>query len=204
MLDLDRALTEIHAVRSQIARGTEFRGYGPAAFAATGVLAVLAALAQAQWIETPLNDIRSYLALWITAAALSAAIIGIDVVTRSHRVHSGLADEMIRGAVEQLLPALAAGVLLTVTLARFAPQHLVLLPGLWQIVLALGVFASCRSLPAPLIAIGVWYFGSGLICIAVADANPLSPLAMGIPFGGGQLLAAALIQFIGARDAVQE
>ena len=34
MLDLDRALTDIRAMRSQIARGTEFRGYGPAAFAA--------------------------------------------------------------------------------------------------------------------------------------------------------------------------
>ena len=196
MLDLDRALIEIRAMRSQIARGTEFRGYGPAAFAATGILAVAAAFAQAQWIQRPDSNIQDYLALWIATATLSAFIIGIDVVTRSRRVHSGLADEMIRAALEQLLPALAAGVLLTVTLVRFAPQHVAMLPGLWQIVLGLGVFASCRSLPAPLIAIGVWYLGSGLVCIALADASPLSPLAMGLPFGGGQLLAAALIQLV--------
>lgn len=204
MLDLDRALDEIRAMRSQIARGTEFRGYGPVALTATSILAVGASLIQAQWIATPLADIRNYLALWIATATLSALIIGIDVLTRTRRIHSGLADEMIRAAIEQLLPALAAGVLLTVTVVRFAPHHIALLPGLWQILLGLGVFASCRSLPAPLIAIGAWYLLAGLTCIAVADLDPLSPVAMGLPFGVGQLLTAALIQFHGAGDAIQE
>lgn len=204
MLDVERALTEIQAVRSQIARGTEFRGYGPAAFAATAIFAMAASIGQALWIDIPLTELRPYLALWIATAALSAVIIGIDVVTRSRRVHVGLADEMVRAAVEQMLPALVAGLLLTIALVRFAPQHAALLPGLWQIVLSLGVFASCRSLPKPLLAVGVWYLGCGLVCLAVADAYPLSPAAMGIPFGGGQLLSAALIQFVGARDDIEE
>jgi hypothetical protein len=203
VLDIDRALIEIRAMRSQIARGTEFRGYGPAAFAATGIFAGLAAFLQTQFIPAPLADIQTYLALWIATAALSVLVITIDVVTRSHRVHSGLADEMIRGAVEQLLPAMAAAVLLTVAVVRFSPQHLVMLPGLWQIALSLGIFASCRSLPAPLITTGVWYLAAGIISIAVADERPLAPLAMGLPFAGGQLLAAVLIQFIGARDAIE-
>ncbi len=204
MLDLDRALTEIRAMRSQIARGTEFRGYGPAAFTATAVLAAAAALAQQYLIAEPLVEIRSYLALWIATAALSVAIVGVDVITRSRRVHSGLADEMIRAAVEQMLPAMAAGVLLTVTLVRFAPQHITLLPGLWQIVLALGAFASCRSLPVPLVAVGIWYLFAGLVCVATSDIEPLSPIAMGLPFGGGQLLTAVLIHLTGVRDVVEE
>lgn len=203
-MDIDRALTEIRAMRSQIARGTEFRGYGPVAVASTAGLAIAAALFQAQWIEQPLTDIRGYLALWIATAALSVIVIGIDVVTRTRRVHRGIADEMIRAAVEQMLPALAAAVLLTVVLVRFAPYHSALLPGLWQVMLSLGVFASCRSLPAPMIAVALWYLGSGLICIALADAGPLSPLAMALPFGGGQLLAAAIIQFIGESDGAEE
>jgi hypothetical protein len=204
MLDLDRALDEIRAMRSQIARGTEFRGYGPVALAATGILAVVASLIQAQWIATPLADIRDYLALWIATAALSALIIGIDVLTRTRRIHTGLADEMIRAAIEQMLPALAAGVLLTVTVVRFSPQHIAMLPGLWQILLGLGVFASCRSLPAPLVAVGAWYLFAGLTCTALADLDPLSPVAMGLPFGVGQLLTAVLIQFYGAGDVTQE
>lgn len=202
MRDLERALNDIQAMRSQIALGTEFRGYGPAAFATTGVLGASAALLQSLWIGDPAADILSYLGLWIATALLSAVIIGIDVVTRARRVHSGLADEMVQSAAEQLLPAAVAGGLLTVVLVRCAPQSLWMLPGLWQIVLSLGVFAACRMLPAPLIAVGVWYLGTGLACLAFAsDAYALSPWAMGLPFGVGQLLTAALIYLVGLRDA---
>jgi hypothetical protein len=202
MRDLERALSDIQAMRSQIALGTEFRGYGPAAFATTGVLGALAALLQSLWIENPAAEIISYLGLWIATALLSAVIIGIDVVTRSRRVHSGLADEMVQSAAEQLLPAAVAGGLLTIVLVRYAPQSLWMLPGLWQIVLSLGVFAACRMLPAPLLAVGVWYLGTGLACLALAsDAHAVSPWAMGLPFGIGQLLTAALIYLLGLRDA---
>ena len=40
MRDLDKALADIFAIRSQIAAGTAFRGYGPATVAATGGLAL--------------------------------------------------------------------------------------------------------------------------------------------------------------------
>jgi hypothetical protein len=43
--------------------------------------------------------------------------------TRTHRMHSGLSDE-IRMAVEQFLPAVGAGVLLTIALVRFVPAAL--------------------------------------------------------------------------------
>ena len=202
MRDLERALNDIQAMRSQIALGTEFRGYGPAAFATTGVLGALAALLQSLWIENPAAEILSYLGLWIAIALLSAVIIGIDVVTRARRVHSGLADEMVQSAAEQLLPAAVAGGLLTIVLVRYAPQSLWMLPGLWQIVLSLGIFAACRMLPAPLLAVGVWYLGTGLACLAFAsEAQALSPWAMGLPFGIGQVLTAALIYLVGLRDA---
>ena len=56
---------------------------------------------------------------------------------------------MIRIAVEQFLPALGAGLLLTFTLQRVAPAQLWMLPGLWQVIFSLGIFASCRFLPEP-------------------------------------------------------
>ena len=85
MRDLEQALTDIRAMRSQIARGTEFRGYGPAAFAATGVIAILAALAQPHLIENPAAETVSYLGLWVATALVTAAVIGADVVTRSRQ-----------------------------------------------------------------------------------------------------------------------
>ena len=47
MPDLHKALAEIDAIRTQVARGTEFRGYGPATVALTGLLALLASGIQA-------------------------------------------------------------------------------------------------------------------------------------------------------------
>jgi hypothetical protein len=194
MRDLDKALTDIQTMRSQIARGIEFRAYGPATIGATGLISIIAGLIQFYWVGGGLSVINSFLVLWTAAAALSAAIIAAEVLTRSKRVHSGLADEMIQAAVEQILPSIVAGALLTYVLVRFAPETVWMLPGLWQLILSLGIFASRRFLPAQLMSVGVWYLASGLICLAYANGSyALSPLVMALPFGGGQLLAAFLI-----------
>jgi len=171
-----------------------FQGYGPAALAATGVLAVLAAAIQSAWLPDPAGSVSAYLMLWIGTAVVSVAIVGIEAVRRSRRVHSGLADDMIQAAIGQFLPSMVAGALLTFVIVRFIPQVLWMLPGLWQILFSIGVFASCASLPRPLIAVGVWYLGTGLACLVLAaDTQSFSPWSMALPFGFGQLLAAILL-----------
>jgi hypothetical protein len=195
MQDLHRALADISAIRGQMARGTVFRGYGPAALAATGSLALLAAVVQSYWIDDPLRDTRAYLTLWIVTAALAVLIVASEAIRRSRRIHDGLADDMLRAAAEQFLPAAVAGVLLTLVLVRTAEAQVWMLPGLWQILFSLGVFASCRSLPRPMIAVAIWYLATGLACLALAAGEyVLSPWAMGVPFFVGQLLAAFLLK----------
>lgn len=199
-MDLNKALSDIEAIRSQLARGTVFRGYGALTVAATAVLAALAACAQALLIPDPLSEILSYLALWVGTAGLSALLIGVEMVARSRRIHSGLADEMIHAATEQFIPAGIVGALLPLVIYRFLPQSLFMLPGLWQIVFGLGLFASSRSLPRPMGAVGIWYLVAGLATLAFAG-DRLSPLAMGVPFGLGQaFMAAVLFWSVEARD----
>jgi len=203
MKDLDKALADITAIRSQMARGTEFRGYGPITVAATGLLAMLAAAIQALWLPDPASNALAYLALWVATAAISVVLIGVEMVARSRRIHSGLADEMIHAATEQFIPAGVAGMLITVVLYRFAPESLWMLPGLWQIVFSLGLFASCRSLPRAMFAAGVWYLGAGLAALAFANGEQaFSPYAMAVPYGVGQLyIAAVLYRAVGDKDA---
>ena len=203
MKDLDKALADITAIRSQMARGTEFRGYGPITVASTGLLAMLAAAIQALWLPDPASNPLAYLALWVATAAVSVVLIGVEMVARSRRIHSGLADEMIHAATEQFIPAGVAGMLITVVLYRFAPESLWMLPGLWQIVFSLGLFASCRSLPRPMFAAGVWYLGAGLATLALANGEQaFSPYAMAVPYGVGQLyIAAVLYRAVGDKDA---
>ena len=201
MNDLNRALGDISSIRRQVARSTEFRGYGPATLAATGGIAILAATAQALWLPDPANRIAAYLAIWISTAVVSAGLIGVQMVTRTHRMHSGMADEMIRMAVEQFLPAAVAGALMTLVLAGSVPSALWMLPGLWQVIFSLGVFSSCRFLPRPMAAAGVWYVLTGMACIMLANGRALSPWAMGIPYGAGQLLVAGILFFTARKGS---
>jgi hypothetical protein len=203
MADLYKALGDISSIRRQMAHSTEFRGYGPATLAATGGMAVLAAWAQAIWLPDPAGHIAAYLGLWICTAVLSAALTGVQMYTRTRRIHSGLSNEMIRVAVEQFLPAAGAGLLVSVTLARFVPAAFWMLPGLWQVIFSLGIFSSCRFLPRPMIAAGVWYLISGLACIALGDSRSLAPWTMGLGYGVGQLLVAGIL-FVGTPEAADE
>lgn len=201
MSDLNRALAEIGAIREHIARGSRFHGLGPTAFAGTGALSFLAAAGASRWMGTPAQAPWAFLTLWIAVAALSAAVIGYEMISRSRRLHSDLADEMIAAAVSQFLPAAAAGALMTLVLVRFAPSALWMTPGIWQVCFGLGVFASCRFLPQAMPVVGVWYLASGLVALAFAQ-GPLafSPWTMGIGFGVGQTLVALVLRFAGSAD----
>ena len=97
-------------------------------------------------------------------------------------------------AVEQFLPCIVAGALLTVVLALFVPDNLWMLPGLWQMLFGLGIFASHRRLPRPTLGVAMFYLLAGVLCLALARGEAaLSPWAMCIPFGVGQLYAAAVL-----------
>ena len=196
MTDLSQALAEISAIRAQVARGTQFRGYGPASIAASGVLALVVASVQAFYARGTGGDVAVFIAVWVATAAISVALATWETIVRANRVHSGFAGEMIQSAVEQFLPATIVGVLLTGVLLRAAPKDLWMLPGLWECIFSLGVFASCRFLPRQMFGVGVWYLAAGLTCLMI-ESGPgvLSPWAMGIPFGIGQLLVAAVLRY---------
>jgi hypothetical protein len=197
MNELRQALSEIHSIRTQVANGTEFRGYGPASIAASGILALLVAAVQAQWMATPgTADLTVWLGVWGSTAVISMFLAGIETFSRSRRMHVGFAGEMVRSAVAQFLPAVMVGFLLTAVMMRMAADECWMLPGLWELIFSLGVFASCRFLPRQMFGVGVWYLGAGLFCLAAASSTKtLSPWAMGIPFGVGQLLVAAVLRF---------
>src|ERR1700724_3132277 len=102
MPDLHKALADIDVIRTQVARGTEFRGYGPAPVALTGLLALLASGIQALALDHPREQVGGYLAIWVGTAILSVALIGAETITRPRRLHSGLADEMLHAALDNL------------------------------------------------------------------------------------------------------
>src|SRR4030088_2920286 len=104
MRDLDKALADIFTIRSQIAAGTAFRGYGPAAVAATGGLALLTAVIQFLWLDDPTGHPFVFFSRWAADALVAGDVIWSEMQPRPRRHHSGGADAMIHQAVEQFLP----------------------------------------------------------------------------------------------------
>ena len=196
MRELDKALADIIAIRSQIAAGTAFRGYGPATMAATAGVALLTAFLQSAFLANPTTSPLTFFFGWSLAALISLVMIGIEMRARTQRHHSGFADAMIHQAVEHFLPSFIAGVLFAAMFWKFAPEALWMLPGLWQILVSIGVFASVRLLPRSVALAGAWYFVAGFtVLLLTSQSHMLSPWAMGLPVAIGQSLMATILYF---------
>jgi len=193
--DLQEALDQLDRIHSQIAQSAEFKGYGLATVAASGVVAWAAAGLQALLIPDPESQFTYFVLLWTGAALLSVFIVGIEMIRRARRLHAGLAPKLVLAALGHIAPAGAAGALLTLVLQPASPEVRGLIPGLWQILFSLGLFASIRFLPRGAYAAAVWYLGAGLIALGTT----LSPWTMGIPFGVGQFLLAAAFRQAGEK-----
>jgi hypothetical protein len=193
-MELDKALSDIEKIRSQIAKNQEFRGLGPHALAFTAFVAIAAGTLQNTFIPDAAKEPERFVALWVIAAFGAALIVGIEAVRRSRVEHGGLADEMLHTAAAHFLPAGVAGALITIIMQQAAPEALWMLPGLWQILYALGVFAACASLNRAMYVVGFWYFFTGLACLMLGrDTNAFSALSMALPFAIGQTLAAYIL-----------
>jgi hypothetical protein len=200
-MELRDALTQITEIRLHLARTEVFRGYRAMPVAFSGGVALLAALIQGVTISEPAGQIGSYLSLWIGAAVVSGLAAGLEMMIRARNAATPVTRELTWLAIEQFCPCLVAGALVTVVLVRAAPESLWMLPGLWQIFYGLGIFASCRLLPRPTFWVAIFYLGTGLTVLALArDGASLAPWTMGLPFGMGQLLAAAVLYRTLERD----
>ncbi len=200
-MQLHNALDQIDAIRRGLARAELFRGYRALPTALTGVIALGAALAQGLWIEDPVRQVAAWSALWIGAAVLAFATVTGPLMLRL----LSRPDEWRRShtlvALEHLLPSYVAGALLTAVILRSSPESIAILPGLWQVLFALGLFASRSLLPLPVLFMALFYLVAGTATWAWGlSGGSLSPWMMGLPFGVGQLGCAAILRACLERD----
>jgi hypothetical protein len=192
--DLSQALDQISEIRRQMARGQVFRGYRAQTTALTGALAIVVAALQERIIPQPWHNLPGYLGLWCGLAALSAAIFGVELFIRCRRLASPLQNERTFDAAERFIPSLATGGILTFVFFRFVTDQIWMLPGLWAVCFSLGIFASRTLLPRGIsVAAGYYLIAGSLDLMLARGAHAFSPWAMGLTFGVGQLLAAAVL-----------
>lgn len=193
-MELHEAMLQISAIRQQMARTEQFRGYRAAPVALSALLAVAAGVLQPLLITDPETQLERYLTLWVAVATLSFLLCMGGVWLRYRRATGLLHKETTQFALTQFTPCLVTGALLTIVLRRSAPQSAWMLPGLWAILFSLGLFASWRLLPRPIFGVAAYFLAAGLYTLSLGHASfTLSPWTMPLLFGLGQLLTAAVL-----------
>jgi hypothetical protein len=193
-MELREALDSIATIRRRMAETEVFRGYRSLPVAFSAVLALVAGFVQPTVLPQPDQDVSGYVALWSAVALISIAAAGVAMFLRDRVAGVSGTREVTWLAANQFAPCLVGAAAVTAVIVRLAPEACWLLPGLWQVFFSQGVFASCRLLPRPAFGVAIFYFVAGVTTLVlVRGADALSPWAMAIPFGFGQLFAAAVL-----------
>ncbi len=204
------ALGQINEIRQQMARSGVFRGYSSLMVGSVGLMGVLVAIAQPYLVPSPANDLEAYLTLWISVAAVAFLLVVWGLWWRVRAAGSPMVRQSTLLSADQFLPCVAVGALITVgiyiSVHRGAQDVGWMLPGLWSLVFSLGVFASYRQLPRPVFWVGVYFAVCGFGCLLWGQGtHAFSAWQMGISFGGGLLMGAAILYYTLERtDGSQE
>jgi hypothetical protein len=198
-MQLRDALSQIAEIRQQMARGQIFRGYRSATTAFSGFTALAAGALQTVLVPDPQSHPADFVLLWLAAAAISLIVVAAEMILRTKRSHSPMQRQLTLLAVEQFVPSIVAGALLTWVFYDFLHQQIWMLPGLWMILFALGVFASARLLPRPVFAVAGFYLIAGIFTLVASQPGgngwAFSPWLMATTFALGQSATAAILYF---------
>jgi len=195
-MQLEHALLEIAEIRERMTSTQVFRGYRAEIAAASGAGAILAASLQDSFVSNPIGNLLGFVQFWSAVAALAILATAIDFGVRWLRDGSGRERVRILNAVRALAPCVVTGALMTAVIVRFAPELGWTLPALWSLLFAQGVFASTPLLPRLAWWIGGYYVATGLVVLGLSrDEQALAGWTMGLTFGIGQIVAAAVLFF---------
>jgi len=204
-MELREALNQIAEIRHRLTESELFHGYRALPVAVSAMFALMGGWLQPLIVPEPVRDVRSYVLFWTGIAVLSMAVAGATIVLRDCLAGPSHTRALTWIALRQFVPCLLSGAVVTGVIVRLAPESAWLLPGLWQLFFAQGIFASCRILPRTIYLAGGFYFFAGSLNFFIwHEGDRLSPGAMALPFGIGQLLVASILYWtLERRHAVE-
>ncbi|MFL6278739.1 MAG: hypothetical protein ACJ731_01385 [Vicinamibacterales bacterium] len=190
-MDLSRALGQLTDIHQQLAKGEIYRGYRSVPVAASGIIGLVAAWAQAPALGQV--DPVGFVEYW-AAIASCAALIGTSEIIYNYVRDQRAERTRTRHVVGQFLPSLAAGAIISASFVRLSTTLVPLLPGLWALCFGIGIFASRPYLPRASGWVGLFYYAAGVALLWMAHGTtPLHAWWVGGTFGLGQLLAAFVL-----------
>ncbi|MBD5655691.1 MAG: hypothetical protein IAI50_11020 [Candidatus Eremiobacteraeota bacterium] len=192
-MEVRQALADLAEVRGRLATVQRFDGYSGTAAIASGIVAVVAGLAQALIVPEPhtADQRRLYLLIWLSCLGCALAInYGAILVWRTSR-RDAQAAVQFRTVGMSIVPALAAGGVVTLALLQRGLDEL--LPGMWCATYALGLFASRSMVPKSVIVVAVAFGAAAAMLLLVPTVSPLAWWIMPVAFGGGQIAIGSIV-----------
>ncbi|GAC1309625.1 MAG: hypothetical protein NVSMB19_23450 [Vulcanimicrobiaceae bacterium] len=192
-MEVRQALADLAEVRGRLATVQRFDGYsGPAAIA-SGLVAIGAGLIQGWLAPQPHNlpERQIYLAIWLTCLGCALTINYGAIVVWRVRNRGAQAAMQFRTVGMSIVPALAAGGVVTLALVLRGLDDL--LPGMWCATYALGLFASRAMVPRDVVAVAVAFGAAAAVLLLVPHLNALAWWIMPAAFGIGQILIGAIV-----------
>lgn len=194
MLEIDQAIAQIADIRVQLAASSRFRGYAPEAVAMIGLVFLLTTLAQFIWPSRFAVDDAQQVLLWGLLLLVAGLMMASEAVVRSNREHGGMGNPMFQAAVRAMLPVIVVGATIPAVVLTQVPQIAWIVPGIWQMLIGVAVFASYASMPRSIVWPGIWYLFSGAVVLLLSAAHgALTPVLVGAPFVAGHFAIAWIL-----------
>ncbi|MBK8974642.1 MAG: hypothetical protein IPM29_01825 [Planctomycetes bacterium] len=187
---LDDALDHVAEIHAQVLKSEVYRGYRSRPLWATGAIAALAALLQVA-LGAP-REPSAFARSWLVIGAGCAVLCGIDVWRVQRSGALGAWRRRTLPVLLQTLPALGLGAALSAV--WLGTPEAVWLPAIWILLFGLSILSARPFLPRAVGIVAAFYlaFGIAILASTARGVSP-SPWTMGVPFGIGQTLLAAVI-----------
>jgi hypothetical protein len=194
---IHHALEQVQELQQQLLEKQRFKGYSGRARAATGCLALLAAVVmssahypqKASWIAT------GWGVVFLFGAAINFGAL----------VYWFFTDPEPRRDVRRLKPLIDAfpplfvGAILTFVFL-YEGQHR-LLPGMWMCLFGLANLASRHVLPRAIFLVGLFYIVCGTACLLLPDISFTDPWPTGIVFFVGEWAGGWILHYDNVTNA---
>jgi hypothetical protein len=192
-MEVSRALADLEEVRSRLVAIQRFRGWSGGAAVMSGTAALTIGAYQFLALPYPATavDASRYVAMWLACLIFALAVNYGAIALWLARNWTLRARCELRTVGMTIAPAILTGGLLTAALVN---RHLYgLLPGLWCVCYAMGLFASRAMVPRGVLAVAALFGTAGTALLFAQDINALRWWVMPATFGVGQLLIGALV-----------
>lgn len=189
--EVNDAIERISQIHEHLAKGELYRGFRPVPVAVTALLGLAAAAAQTV-IVAP-GDLARFPWYWAGVALVCGAAGTADIAHAYLTREDRFARRRTHQVLGQIVPALLAGAAVTAALGRDA-AWVPLLPGLWVVLFALGVFAARPYAPRATgwVALGYLLAGAWMLRAATPDTAVMG-WRLGAVFAAGQAALALVL-----------